>query len=179
GTVTYYFYNTATPVLGTTTPVFTDPEPVGTHSINTAHLAAGNYSFIAVYGGDTNNLPATSPIEPLVIAKAGPPLLTTTILDSGGGAVTNVLGESVKDTSTFGTIPAGVIVPTGTVTYTFSGSELQFLTVPAGFTKNGSGATETWTETVTIAANGTIPNTDPTGALVAGTGQTHPSRSSP
>src|SRR5262249_14847424 len=39
GTVTYYFYNTATPVLGTPTPVFTDPEPVGTHSINTAHLA--------------------------------------------------------------------------------------------------------------------------------------------
>src|SRR5207248_2247403 len=56
-----------TPVLGTTTPVFTDTETVGTDSIATGSLAAGSYSFIAVYSGDSNYNSSTGPIEPLTV----------------------------------------------------------------------------------------------------------------
>src|SRR5215831_2680623 len=70
----------------------------------TAALPAGTFQFQATYSGDTNYGGGVSTVEPLSITKGTPPALTTLILDSSGGAVTNVLGESVIDTSTFGVI---------------------------------------------------------------------------
>ena len=77
GTVTYNFYNTATPVLGTTTPVTTQTVTMtdGTvpNSAATAALAAGSYSYIAVYSGDSNYAGSTSAVEPLTVPAAGAP----------------------------------------------------------------------------------------------------------
>src|SRR5262249_27863916 len=136
GTVTYFFYATDNPTFGTTPVDTADFNPGGTtpgtytvtinatdgsvpDSINTQPLGAGKYPFIAEYSGDSVYVGSVSGVEPLNVTTGTPPVLTTTILDSGGGAVTNKLGESVYDTSTFGTIPAGVVIPTGMVTYYF------------------------------------------------------------
>ena len=54
----------------------------------------------------------------------------------------------------------------GTVTYTFTGSELSGLTVPSGWTTITS--TE-WQDTVNVTATGTVPNSAATAALPAGT----------
>ncbi len=138
------------------------------NSDTTPSLPAGmDYQFQAVYTGDNNYKSSTSPNEPLTITS-GPSATATTIKDSLGGSVTAVLGEAVFDTAI---VTASPFTPTGTVTYTFSGSNLQFLTAPPSFTLHGSGATETWTETVTLNANGTVPNSDTTPFLPAGSYQ--------
>ena len=72
GTVTYNFYNSATPVYGTTVPSTTETVTLaadGTvpNSAVTAALAAGSYSYIAVYSGDTNYKGSTSLVEPLTV----------------------------------------------------------------------------------------------------------------
>src|SRR5208337_2866506 len=71
----------------------------------------------------------------------------------GGGAVTDTLGEQVYDTATV-TGTSGGPTPTGTVTY-------QFYT-----TLNGTGPHTD--QTVTLNANGTVPNSATTAALMAG-----------
>ena len=73
GTLTYYFYNTATPVYGTTTPVTTQTVNLSGGSVpnsaNTASLAVGSYSYIAVYSGDNNYTTYTAAAETLTIAR--------------------------------------------------------------------------------------------------------------
>jgi hypothetical protein len=84
--VTYYFYNTTTPVFGTTTPVFTDTQPVGTDSKSTGALGQGGFSFIAVYSGDSNFSGSRGPIEPLgvvVLAQVAPTNTTAAQFASG------------------------------------------------------------------------------------------------
>ena len=58
GTVTYDFYNTASPVYGTTTPASTQTVTLSSGSVPnsaaSAALTAGSYSFIGVYSGDSN-----------------------------------------------------------------------------------------------------------------------------
>ncbi len=120
GTVTYYFYDTATPVYGTTTPasmqtVTLDNSGDVPNSAVTAALTAGSYSFIGVYSGDSNYTGYTGAVEPLTINQASSSV-STAIYDSTGGAVTNTLGESVYDTATVTGTP---FTPTGTVTYYF------------------------------------------------------------
>jgi hypothetical protein len=181
GTVTYTFTGTQLSTIpvasvpaswsGAGTNTWTEVVPLngnGTvpNSDLTAGLPAGSYVFHATYSGDINYGGDVSADEPLTITKTAAPPLTTTIFDSSGGAVTNKLGESVYDTASFGVIPPGVIVPQGTVTYTFTGAGLAGLTVPSSFTQVDS---THWTETVTIAMNGSIPNSDATGPLPAGT----------
>src|SRR5262249_20131417 len=57
GTVTYFFYNTTTPVFGTTVPVTTQTVTLSGGNVPdsnvTGPLAAGGYSYIAVYSGDS------------------------------------------------------------------------------------------------------------------------------
>ena len=93
-----------------------DTEPVGTQSLNTASLPAGSYSFEAQYLGDGNyqESPMSAP-EPLTITQ-GTTSVSTAISDSGGGAVTSVLGEKVYDTATVSGTPAA-FTPTGNVNY--------------------------------------------------------------
>jgi hypothetical protein len=107
-------------------------------------------------------------VEPLTIAK-GSSSTATTIIDAGGGPVTGLSAESVRDTATVTATPPA-FTPTGTVTYTFSGTGGTVLPpLPAGssFTLvNG-----TWQETVKLNANGTVPNSDATPPLPAGSYQ--------
>ncbi len=161
GTVTYYFYNTASPVYGTTTPVGT-PQKVTLganasvpNSATTAGLTAGSYSFIAYYSGDSNYTGYAGAVEPLTINK-GSSNVSTTILDCGGGAVTSALGEKVYDTATVTGTP---FTPTGTVTYYFynTASPVYGTTTPVGTPQK-----------VTLNANGSVPNSATTAALGAG-----------
>ena len=120
GTVTYYFYTTASPIYGTTTPSSTQTVTLtGTGSVpnsaTTAALTAGSYSYIGVYSGDSNYAGYTGAVEPLTISKASSSV-STAIYDSTGTAVTDTLGEKVYDTATVTGTP---FTPTGTVTYYF------------------------------------------------------------
>src|SRR5262249_283161 len=96
GTVTYEFFST---IDGTGPPVDQTVTLSGgtvPNSADTAALAAGAYSYVAVYSGDSHNNPATGAVEPLTINK-GNTSTATVIKDAGGGAVTGALGESVHD----------------------------------------------------------------------------------
>src|SRR6202795_2886411 len=111
---------------------------------------AGSYSYIGVYSGDSNYTGYTGAVEPLTINQ-GSSSVSTAIFDSTGGAVTSVLGESVYDTAT---VTGSPCTPSGTVTYEF------FTTI------NGTGSHVD--QTVTLNANGTVPNSAVTAALMAG-----------
>ncbi len=159
GTFTYYFYNTATPVYGTTAPVSTQTVTLtitGTvpNSATSPALTAGSYSFIGVYNGDSNYSSHTGAVEPLAINKCSSSV-STTILDCGGGAVTDALGEKVYDTATVTGTP---FTPTGTVTYYFynTSSPVYGTTTPVS------------TQQVTLTATGAVPNSATTAALAAG-----------
>ena len=84
-------------------------------------LAAGSYSFRAVFtSGDSNFGGSTSSCEPFTV-NAGTSSTATVIKNAVGGAtVTGALplGSSVFDTSTVTPTPAA-FTPTGTVAYTF------------------------------------------------------------
>ncbi len=157
GTVTYYFYNTSSPVFGTTTPVSTQTVTLSggavPNSSNTAPLAAGSDAFIGVYSGDSNYAGSVGAVEPLSIHK-GSSGVSTTIHDSGGGAVTGALGESVYDTATVSGTP---FTPTGTVTYYFynTSSPTYGTTTPVS------------TQTVTLSG-GAVPNSATKGPLSSG-----------
>ncbi len=159
GTVTYCFYNTATPTYGTTTPVSTQQVTLNTDgsvpsSSDTAALKAGSYSFVAVYSGDGNYAGYIGSVKPLTIDQAGSKV-SSNIVDAGGGAVTGKVGEEVYDTAAVSGSP---FTPTGTVTYDFyaTATPVYGTTTPAG------------THQVTLNANGTVPSSSDTAALTAG-----------
>ena len=161
GTVTYNFYNTATPVYGMTTPVTTQMVTLTAtgavpNSSATAALAAGSYSYIAVYSGDSNYNGSTSPVEPLPIAKADTSTATVIKDATTNGTPTGALGESVYDTATV--IGTAGFTPTGTVTYNFYNTA----TPVYGMT------TPVTTQMVTLTATGAVPNSSATAALAAG-----------
>src|SRR6202040_98711 len=92
---------------------------------------------------------STGAVEPLTINK-GSSSVSTAIFDSTGGAVTGTVGEKVYDTATGSGTPC---TPSGTLTYEF------FTTI------NGTGSHTD--QTVTLNANGTVPNSSTTAALNA------------
>ena len=157
GTVTYYFYTTSNPVYGTTTPISTQTVSLSGGSVpnsaTTAALTAGGYAYIGVYSGDSNYTSFVGAVEPLTVNQ-GSSSVSTTILDSGGGAVTDVLGEQVYDTATVSGTP---FTPTGTVTYYFytTASPVYGTTTPSS------------TQTVTLSG-GSVPNSSTTAMLTAG-----------
>ena len=108
-----------------------------------------------------NYTDATSTVEPLQLGP-GSSNTDTTILDATTSQPPDgTLGEAVYDTATVSGSP---LAPTGTVTYTFTGSGLAGLTPPTGWTPvNGT----TWTDTVTLSG-GLVPNSPVTPALPAG-----------
>src|SRR5262249_40083760 len=98
--------------------------PDGTVPDSALHgpLAAGEYSFIAVYSGDRNYTGSSSPVEPLMV-KSATPAAVTQITDVNGAAIPFPyevpLGTSVHDTATIlGPLPG--VPPTATVPYQFS-----------------------------------------------------------
>src|SRR5260370_22368708 len=70
-----------------------ETEAVGPDSISTAALAAGSFSFIAVYNGDSNFNGSTGPIEPLTVTKADTSTATVIELNGTETVVTSVTSE--------------------------------------------------------------------------------------
>ncbi len=152
GTVKYEFFTT---IDGTgshveQTVTLNANGTVPNSATTAAALMAGSYSYIAIYSGDSNYTGSTGAVEPLTINQ-GSSSTATAIFDSTGAAVTGALGEKVYDTTTVTGTP---FTPTGTVTYEF------FTTI------NGTGSHVD--QTVTLNANGTVPNSATTAALMAG-----------
>jgi hypothetical protein len=162
GTVTYQFFTTIDGTGPHTDQVVT-LNADGTVPNSAVHgpLAAGSYSFIAVYSGGPNHRGSTSPVEPLTISQ-GTSSTATTIMAVAGGPPLGTLGGSVIDTATVSGSPAA-FTPTGTVTYTFTGPQLANLTAPAGWTVVNP---TTWTDTVTLS--GRVPDSAATPPLPAG-----------
>src|SRR5262249_28388130 len=135
----------------------------------TPALPAGSYQFTASYSGGANCRGTASGPEPPAINK-GDTTTATVIMNAGGGPPTLTLGESLFDTATVSGSPAA-FTPTGTVTYTFTGTNgtsIASLTPPASWS---GGGTNTWTETVTLTGTGAVPASDLTPALPAGSYQ--------
>ncbi len=113
GTVTYSFYATGDCSLTSSDQVVTMVLGLVPDSSLHGPLAAGSYSFKAVYSGDSNYNPSTSSCESLTVNKAD-----TTTSTAINPASPVALGTSVKDTSTVGTQVNGFVIG-GTVTYSF------------------------------------------------------------
>ena len=155
GTVTYYFYNTASPVYETTPPVSTETVVLSggdvPNSVTTTAPAPGSYAYLAVYSGDSNYADSISAVEQLTIPKPTPSINTT---PSPTGVTLGTSSVTLKDTA----VLSGSYSPTGTITFTlYQGMPLVDM------------------ETVTVNGNGnystpigyTLPTTD----IVTGTYQ--------
>ena len=155
GTVTYQFFATIDGTGAHTDEVVT-LNPDGTVPDSALHgsLAAGAYSFVAVYSGDTNYLGSTSAVEPLTVGQ-GTSITSTVIVDSSHAPITSPapLGETISDTATVAGTPAA-FTPTGTVTYQF------FTTI------DGTGPHTD--EVITLNPDGSVPDSAPHGPLAAG-----------
>jgi hypothetical protein len=158
GSVTFSFFST---IDCTGTPVWTETDMDGSdgwQTSNTEALHAGQYSFVARYNGDHGLAAGVSECEPLQVG-AGQLVLRTAIIGPDGSDVTDGTvppGTQVYDTAFF---LAGVVtdfVPQGTVTYTFYSSI------------DCTPGTEVSTETVTLNADGSIPDSMLTDPLPAG-----------
>ena len=157
GTVTYTFFTNGG-CTGTGSPAGTltlNADGAVPNSDTQGPLAAGSYSFAAVYSGDTNYAPSTSTCEPFKVAT-GTSDTDTTVFDAAtngpwnGNEATNAMAY---DTATVTTSDG--VTATGTVTYTF-------------FTNGGCTGTGSPAGTVTLNADGTVPNSDTQGPLAAG-----------
>jgi sugar lactone lactonase YvrE len=113
-------------------------------------LAAGPYSFQAVYSGDTNFLGSIGPCEPFSVRGTSTVVFDASTNVPWSGSET--IGASAYDTATITT--SGTIVATGIVSYTFSA--------------NGVCSGAVWTQTVTLTSSGSVHNSASTGALAAG-----------
>jgi subtilase family serine protease len=135
GTVTF---NDGATALGTGTLSAVSGSQMATFT--TSALAVGAHLIAAVYGGDTNNAPSTSPVLTQTITL--PP--TTTTLAANPSAIPS--GASVTFTATVtGSSPTGT--PTGTVNFHNGASSLGTVALSGGV------ATLTTTALVTIGAN--------------------------
>jgi hypothetical protein len=89
------------------------------------------------------------------------PILTTAIVDAGGGPVTNLVGESVMDTAAVTPPAPGDPTPTGDYEYKLYNTANPF---PSG----GPPATPIQDTTGMLNSNGTVPNSPVTAPLAAG-----------
>ncbi len=121
------------------------------NSLPTAALGAGDYGFIAHYGGDTNYKSSDGVCEPFQVNKA--PSGTLTTVQQGGTDISGplVLGSAVTDRAIVSGTGAGA--PTGSVTFTFY----------SALNCAGPGVTG-----AAVALVGGVANSLPTAALGAG-----------
>jgi hypothetical protein len=158
GTVDYSFYRNAkcSGTAAKSQVVTLNASGTVPHSSQTAALAPGTYSYSAMYSGDAHYLTATAACEKFTVNKYTP-TLSTTVFDAGTNAAwagTEVAGAQSHDTATVGGV-AGV-TPTGTVQYTlFSGSSC-------------TGSPLSATQTVSLATDGSVPDSATSGVLTAG-----------
>lgn len=156
GTVTYTFFtNGSCDGPGTSQTVTLNGDGTVPHSSTSLPLAAGDYSYDAVYNGDTNySASGVSSCEPFSVAETTP-TITTVVFDGATiapWAATEKAGATSFDTSTLSDLFVG-FAPTGTVTYTFF--------------PNGTCTAPGTVETVTITA-GVVPNSPRSLPLPAG-----------
>jgi hypothetical protein len=157
GTVTYYFFAEGN---CDSEPVWNDQVDVSQGNVPdseaTDALPAGNYSFDAYYGGDSNYTSETSDCEPFTVLPA--PTATTTIVnDATSNAAwtgNETVGATAYDTSM---VTGGIegFTPTGTVTYTFFSS----------LNCTGTGTSQA---PLALKSDGTVPNSATTDPLPAG-----------
>jgi hypothetical protein len=146
---------------------FGDP----THTFTSTYTVKGNKT-VTTTGGDAND-----GFEEWAIGK-GQPLqasgVTATAIhevspDTADNVVNVPFGAVVHDTATVTPSFSGLPKPTGTVTYTLTGSGLVGLENDPSWTVNlADPANPIWTETVTLNPDGTVPVTDDTPELPAG-----------
>jgi hypothetical protein len=122
GTVTYSFFTNGSCTNPAASSSVQTVSVTGTvpNSSTQLNLAAGSYSFDAVYSGDGNYSGSTSDCEPFSVAKA-PTTVSTIVFDAGTNAAwsgTEQTGASAYDTSAVHG-QQDSIAPTGTVSYTF------------------------------------------------------------
>jgi hypothetical protein len=159
GNLTYTLFNgstcTGTPI--STQDVTLNADGTVPNSSNTAPLAGGAYSFEAVYDGDTNNDPSLPSCAPFTVNTA-PSNITTTVFDAATNAAwtgAEATGSSAYDTSSLGGAVTGFI-PTGTVTYDYFGT-------------GSCAGPVVGTDTETLKADGSVPQSSTRGPLAAGT----------
>ena len=146
GTVTFLFYESGD---CSGTPAEQTGVALGKESATHGPLGAGSYSFKAKYvaGSDPNFNGATSSCEPLTINKATPSI-STTVEDKNGSTIDNThpaaVGTEVHDTASLTGTTGFSLAEGATVTYHF-------------YTNNNCEGTPT-NETVTVAANGSVPD---------------------
>ena len=143
--------------------------------------APGIYYWTASYSGDANNIPVTSGasddpvtvrsgtvnVSTIIIGTNHIPVVSPYQLPRVGDAGDKHADATVLDTATVTGTQVGV-APTGTVTYTFTGTNgtsLAGLTVPAGWTVSADRLS--WSETVTMSA-GAVPDSSAVSALPPG-----------
>jgi uncharacterized repeat protein (TIGR01451 family) len=155
GGVTYTFFDSADCSAGS---VFTDPVTLSSGTVpdsnSTSPLGGGAYSFQAVYAGDANYKGSTGSCEPFTVLPADSGT-STTVFDANSGspwAGTETVGASAFDTSSVTGVTG--FAPTGSVTYTL-------------FT-NGTCAGDGTGQEVTVGDGGSVPNSDATAPLGAG-----------
>ena len=129
-----------------------------------SNLASGDYAYQAMYvaGSDPNhNDSAWSSCEWFHVNKATPTISTTLKNAATDATIPNgtalALGTSVYDTSAFTNL-VGAFSPNGTATVTYSFFKNSACTPGTAFS----------TETVTVAADGSVPASSATGALATG-----------
>ena len=118
-------------------------------------VAAGSHSFRAAYSGDADFISSTSPCEPFTVNKDGSNTATTVFnaATKASWAGTELTGAKAYDTAKVSTV--GGITATGTVTYTF-------------YSTGNCSSTTTNAGTVTLTANGSVPNSGTQGPLQPG-----------
>jgi hypothetical protein len=158
GTATYTFFDNGTCQGSGTTQTVPLSDGVPQNAATTAHLGAGAYSFDAVYSGDNTYAPsAVSACEPFTVLPA-PTAVSNIVFSKQTGVAwsgTEVAGGKADDTASLtGAVPG--FVPTGTVTYSY-------------FANGTCGGTPVWTDAVTLTGTGSVPDSNDTDALGAGT----------
>jgi hypothetical protein len=184
GTVTYYFYGGGSngscsddnPQAATSSDQVTlNADGSVPSSSAVGPLDAGTYSYLAVYSGDTNYQGSTATCEQYTVTKDAT-ATATSLVDEGPLGVT---GDSYHDTATVAalqhqppgarqrqvagtSVVQGASAPSGTVTYYFFGGASD------NNCSDGNVSDATGSDPVTLNANGTVPNSAPTGGLDAG-----------
>jgi hypothetical protein len=166
GTVTYTFFTNGTCDGDGTVQTAGIVGGVIPHSPPTLSLAAGSYSYEAVYSGDSNY--AASPVgecEPFSVGMV--PTTTATVLDDAATSAPwtgdETTGAKAFDTST---VSGGIVgfVPTGTVTYTLFDNGTCALPLQTEIADHAVLSMQT----VTLNPDGSVPNSATTAALTPG-----------
>jgi len=121
GNVTFNLYKG---MESTGTLMFSDTEPVGTQSIDSLELHAGDYVFQATYNGDTVYDPVTSGYEHFVVDK-GTVILATTIYNAADDTVIPLNSHVALGTSAYDNVTVTgetVFFNIADVTYKFDGA---------------------------------------------------------